>query len=86
MRYLLALFLLMPMGFLLGLPFPLGMRFLLQYPVQRAYAWSANGCASVLTSIVSVQIALSWGISKILICAGVSYLIVWVSITLNKRK
>jgi len=85
-RYLLALLLLMPMGFLLGLPFPLGMRFLLQYPVQRAYAWSANGCASVLTSIVSVQIALSWGISKILICAGGSYLIVWVSITLNERK
>ncbi len=83
-RYLLALLLLMPTGFLLGLPFPLGMRYLLQYPVQRAYAWSANGCASVLTSIVSAQIALSWGISKILVCAGVSYLVVWVSV-INKK-
>jgi hypothetical protein len=68
-RYFLALLLLFPSGFLLGLPFPLGMQYLLKRPDQRAYAWAANGCASVLTSILCAQIALSFGIPTIIACA-----------------
>ncbi|NNL41447.1 MAG: hypothetical protein HKO79_03065, partial [Desulfobacterales bacterium] len=41
-RFLLASILLFPAGFLAGLPFSLGMRYLLKSPVERAYAWSAN--------------------------------------------
>ncbi len=29
-------------------------------PIQRAYAWAVNGCASVLTSILSVPIPSAW--------------------------
>ncbi|MBW2197448.1 MAG: hypothetical protein JRF58_06225, partial [Deltaproteobacteria bacterium] len=72
-RYLLCLLLLIPPGFLMGLPFPLGMQYLLNLPSQRAYAWTANGCASVLASIASAQIALSFGISEILIGAISAY-------------
>jgi hypothetical protein len=75
-RQLGAVLILMPIGFLMGLPFPLGMRDLLKSPIQRAYAWSINGCASVLTSIISAQIALISGISYILGCAIAAYLIV----------
>ena len=57
----------------MGLPFPLGMQFWLSSPVQRAYAWSVNGCASVLTSIISAQIAISFGIPVIIFCAVFSY-------------
>ncbi|MGD2187590.1 MAG: hypothetical protein PVI71_15775 [Desulfobacterales bacterium] len=71
-----AVFILMPIGFLMGFPFPLGMRDMLKSPMQRAYAWSINGCSSVLTSIVSAQIALISGISYILVCAIAAYLIV----------
>jgi hypothetical protein len=72
-RFFIAFILLFPAGFLMGLPFPLGMRFLLSNPVQRAYAWSVNGCASVLGSILSTQIAISYGIPVIMIFAVFSY-------------
>jgi len=75
LQYILAILLLILPGFLLGLPFPLGMRHLLNRPAQRAYAWTTNGCASVLTSIISAQIALSLGIPIIILCAAAAYLL-----------
>jgi hypothetical protein len=71
-----AVLVLLPIGFLMGLPFPLGMRDMLKSPTQRAYAWSVNGCASVLTSIISAQLALVFGISLILGCAIAAYFVV----------
>jgi hypothetical protein len=70
MRLIFSLLFLLPAGFLMGMPFPIGMRFLLDTPVQRAYAWSVNGCASVLSAIVAAQIAISWGI-PVIAAAGV---------------
>lgn len=75
-QYSAAFLILLPIGFLMGLPFTIGMRDLLFSATQRAYAWSANGCASVLTSIVSAQIALVFGISFIVGCAIAAYFIV----------
>jgi len=48
---------------------------LLENSVQRAYAWSVNGCASVLSAIIAAQIALSFGIPLIAIIAVFSYLV-----------
>ena len=73
-RYLCAFLFLIPAGFLMGLPFPMGMRWLLSGPVQRSYAWSVNGCASVLASIAAAQIALSLGISHIMGFAILAYI------------
>jgi MFS family permease len=78
-QYIWALLILFPIGFLMGLPFTIGMRDLLTSATQRAYAWSANGCASVITAIVSAQIALIFGISSILGCAIAAYLVVILS-------
>jgi hypothetical protein len=75
-QYVWALLVLFPIGFLMGLPFTIGMRDFLTSATQRAYAWSANGCASVITAIVSAQIALIFGISSILGCAIAAYLVV----------
>ena len=75
LQYALAILLLILPCFLVGLPFPLGMRYLLNLPAQRSYAWTANGCASVLTSILSAQIALSMGIPMIILCAAAAYLL-----------
>jgi hypothetical protein len=77
LRYLFAITLMLPAGLLMGLPFPLGMRCLLSFPEQRAYAWAVNGCASVLTSIISAQIALSAGIPVLLLGGILSYLLAW---------
>ncbi len=74
-QYGVMLLFLMPAGFLMGMPFPLGMRYLLDTPVQRAYAWSVNGCASVLSAIAAAQIAISWGIPQIAAASMIFYLI-----------
>lgn len=79
-RYAFAYIVLLPVGVLMGIPFALGMRFLLVSPVQRAYAWAANGCASVLTSIAAAQVALSIGIPAVMICAIAGYLLALVGI------
>ena len=78
-RYSGAVLVLLPIGFLMGLPFTLGMRDMLNSPTQRAYAWSVNGCASVLTSIVSAQLALVFGTPFILGCAIAAYFVVILS-------
>ena len=75
LRYFSALILMLPAGFLMGMPFPLGMRYLLNSPVQRAYAWSVNGCASVLSAIVAAQAAISFGIPLIAGLAVLAYVV-----------
>ena len=72
-RYTTILLLLLPSGFLMGIPFPLAMRDLVNLPVQRAYAWSVNGCASVLTAIAAAQVAISWGIAHVAAAGIISY-------------
>ena len=79
LRYFLTILILIPSGLLLGLPFPLGMRYLLNNPSQRAYAWTTNGCASVLASIASAQIALSLGIPTIIAFGAIAYLVALLS-------
>jgi len=65
MLYVIIFLFLLPAGFWMGLPFPLGIRYLLDTPVERAYAWSVNGCASVLSAILATQVAMSWGIPQV---------------------
>jgi ABC-type multidrug transport system permease subunit len=75
LRSMIALLFLFPAGFLMGLPFPLGMCYILHTPAQRAYVWSVNGCASVLASIAAAQAALSLGIPYVVVFAILAYLL-----------
>jgi len=81
-----SLLFLLPPGFLTGLPFPLGMRYILNLPAYRAYAWTINGCASVLTSIASAQIALGLSISAIMIFAISAYFLAYITLKLSVSK
>ena len=85
LRYIFAMLYLLPVGLLMGLPFPLGMRYLLNTPVQRAYAWTVNGCASVLIAILAAQVALSWGIPQVAACGAAAYLVAFLAVK-NKIK
>lgn len=69
-----AVVLLSPAGILAGIPFPVGMRTLPPDPRARAGAWAANGCASVLAAVGSAQLAISTGISSMLLFSAGSYL------------
>ena len=74
LRLLAAILILAPLGFLMGMPFPKGIALL----SDRAsglipWAWGVNGCASVLSSILSVMIAVAFGFSWVLVGAAVAY-------------
>jgi len=63
-RILAAVALLLPIGFLMGAAFPIGMGAASQRCARLApWFWGVNGAASVCASVLATAIALSWGIS-----------------------
>jgi hypothetical protein len=73
-RLLLSLPLIALPGFLMGMPFPLGFRSLVGSERDLIpWIWAANGCASVLGSILAVLLALSIGFSGVFLLAASAY-------------
>jgi hypothetical protein len=58
-----------PLGFLMGMPFPTGLRLV---PTVE-WAWALNAAASVLGSVMAMIIAIQFGLSVTLFCAAVAY-------------
>ncbi|MGQ9631218.1 MAG: SAM-dependent methyltransferase [bacterium] len=74
-RITVAVFLLSPLSVAMGMPFPMGLRLLRRSaPDLIPFAWGANGCASVVSSIVSVFIAIYWGFRAVFFLACVAYM------------
>jgi hypothetical protein len=70
---------LMPLGLLLGIPFPRGLT--LVEAQLTPWAWAVNGCVSVISAVLAAMIALTWGFSAVLWAAALAYgaawLVVW---------
>jgi predicted membrane-bound spermidine synthase len=63
-RIAVAIGLLLPIGVLMGMAFPLGMRLAARRAAAVApWLWGINGATSVCASVVAVAIALHWGIA-----------------------
>jgi len=63
-RIFVAGMILFPLGFFMGMPFPIGMRLASsQSPGLTPWLWAVNGAMSVCASVVSVLIAIGAGIS-----------------------
>ncbi len=74
LRVLIALLVLAPLGFLLGIPFPRGVRHLSQTaPHGIPLAWGVNGFTSVLSAILATLLALSWGFTLVFVGAAAAY-------------
>ncbi len=57
---------LFPIGFMMGMPFPIGMKAASASPAARdltPWLWGINGATSVLASVLAIVIAMAWGIS-----------------------
>ena len=68
--------LLAPLGIMMGVPFPTGIRCLAPVaPDTIPWAWATNGCASVISSIAATMLAMSFGFSRVLYLAAVLYLL-----------
>ena len=63
-----------PLGFLMGVPFPVGLRALAGGDVPcTAWAWAANGFASVVAAPLAALIAVEAGSPVVLLVGGISY-------------
>jgi hypothetical protein len=60
-----------PLGFLMGMPFPTGLRLV---PTVE-WAWALNAAASVLGSVMAMVIAIQFGLTVTLCCAALAYLL-----------
>jgi len=69
-----------PLAFVMGMPFPLGLAMLQQTrPHYIPWAWGINGCASVLSAILAVLLAIDTGFNGVMLFAVVLYFIAWLS-------
>jgi hypothetical protein len=62
---------LIPLGFLMGMPFPTGLGLIRTVE----WAWALNAAASVLGSVMAMIIAIHFGLTVTLACAALSYLL-----------
>lgn len=73
-RILTAVGILAPMGLVMGMPFPLGMKVASLRPnAPTAFFWGINGATSVCASVLAVAIAIGWGISTAFWVGCLSY-------------
>jgi len=79
-RILSAFIIAAPLAFVMGMPFPIGMATLQQTcPNLIPWAWGINGCASVLSAILAMLLAMEIGFNGVMLCAVVLYFIAWLS-------
>ena len=73
-RILVAIALIAPLAFFMGMPFPLGLaRIAAERPALVPWAWGINGCASVLSAVLATLLAIQFGFSAVIIAALVLY-------------
>jgi hypothetical protein len=67
-----------PLAFFMGMPFPLGLATVQQRsPHLIPWAWGINGCASVLSAVLAILLAIEIGFNGVMLCAVVLYFIAW---------
>jgi hypothetical protein len=86
-RLLVSGILLIPLGFLMGMPFPTGLRVLAaspapEFPAETGqaanaveWAWAMNAAASVLGSVLAMVIAIRFGLTVTLACGAFAYVL-----------
>jgi spermidine synthase len=86
-RLMISAVLLAPLGFLMGMPFPTGLRALASAPAPEfpsgqarpenavEWAWAMNAAASVLGSVLAMVVAIQFGLNATLACGAAAYLL-----------
>lgn len=73
-KALLSVVLIAPLGFVMGLPFPLGLAALSpRSPALVPWAWGINGCASVLSPALAMLLAIHFGFAAVMGLAAALY-------------
>ena len=82
-RIMVSLLFLIPLGFIMGFPFPLGMSLATaKFKEHTPWFWAINGATSVVSSVLSVCISIMWGFTATLGTGFFFYFIAAISIML----
>ena len=86
-RFLISLILMIPIGIVLGMPFPSGIRLAERKSKDLIpWLWGINGAGSVLASVISWIIVLNFGFNMALFAGLIIYLFAFGTIYLNRGK
>ena len=97
LRLLISAILLVPLGFVMGMPFPTGLRALASNPAPEfpsagpsdnavEWAWAMNAAASVMGSVLAMVIAIQFGLTATLACGAGAYFLAMVLSPALQRK
>lgn len=88
LKIIVALVIIAPLAFLMGMPFPLALSALSEnFPALVPWVWGVNGCASVISAILAMILAMHFGFTSVIVSALALYLIAMILFTkvpLNK--
>lgn len=74
LRALIVIVSLLPLGMVMGMPFPLGLRTVAIWGTRQvAVAWTVNGIMSVVGSVLAVTLAIQFGYTAVLLVGGTAY-------------
>ncbi|MDO9424754.1 MAG: SAM-dependent methyltransferase [Methylobacter sp.] len=73
-RYLFSIMLIAPLGFFMGMPFPMALAKISQTaPALIPWVWGVNGCASVISAILATLITMQFGFTVLIFLAVILY-------------
>ncbi|MGR9086757.1 MAG: SAM-dependent methyltransferase [Gammaproteobacteria bacterium] len=76
-----------PLGFFMGMPFPIGLIRAGQLdPALIPWAWGINGFASVISAMLATLIAIHWGFNAVIVTAAGLYMLAGVCLPSNDRQ
>jgi hypothetical protein len=85
-RILLAVVVILPIGMVLGVPMPAGIRLLsVRSPELLTWAWGMNGAFSVVGATLAIFIAMNWGFQTTLFTSAGVYAVALVALRVASR-
>jgi len=82
-RILISILAITPLGILLGMPFPIGLRIVAEEASPLIpWSWGVNGFFTVIGTVIALMLGMTFGFKSVLVVGGVSYLIAFVAVML----
>ena len=80
-RVTLALIILAPLGILLGMPFPTGLRLVSEEaPALVPWCWGVNGFFTVIGTVSALMLGMSLGFKMVLVIAAICYVLAFAAV------
>jgi len=84
-RVALSVTLIAPLGILLGMPFPTGLRVVAEEaPLLVPWAWGVNGFFTVIGTVIALMLGMALGFKAVLLIAMLFYLTALASMTFRQ--